>query len=76
MLFVEEYKTNVFTEYIFAPFNTFIYLNTDMIRLEGMGNVKRKLIDYLNKKEILFLSPAVLIEGPLWREKTSTRPHT
>ena len=51
---MEEYKTEFFTEYIFAPFNTFVYLNFDMIQLEGIGNIKSKLIDYLNKMGIIF----------------------
>jgi len=51
---MEEYKTKTLTEYIFAPFNTFIYLNIDAIRLKRMGNIKSELLDYLNKTEIFF----------------------
>ena len=45
---MSEVKLREINEYIFAPFNTYIYLDYDEIRFSGLGTVKKKLIGELN----------------------------
>ena len=35
-------------EYLFAPFNTFVYVDEDRLRFEGSYEVRKKLVDELN----------------------------
>jgi len=39
-------------EYIFAPFNTFVYVDEDRLRFEGSYEVRKKLVDELNRRTI------------------------
>ncbi|MHA1905725.1 MAG: hypothetical protein ACW98Y_00360 [Candidatus Thorarchaeota archaeon] len=36
-------------EYIFAPFNTFVYIDEDQLRLTGMTSVVQDLLEHLNQ---------------------------
>ncbi len=45
-------------EYIFAPFNTFVYIDEDKLRLTGMTSLAEDLIEDLNQK-----SPPTGFEG-------------
>ncbi|MDF1541190.1 MAG: hypothetical protein P1Q69_19990 [Candidatus Thorarchaeota archaeon] len=45
-------------EYIFAPFDTFVYIDEDKLRLTGMTSLAEDLIEDLNQK-----SPQTGFEG-------------
>ncbi|TXT54372.1 MAG: hypothetical protein BAJATHORv1_70072 [Candidatus Thorarchaeota archaeon] len=52
-------------EFIFAPFNTFIYLDTDEILFRGLRKEQWKLVEELNKEHILADIPEFSIEWTL-----------
>ncbi|MFX0099233.1 MAG: hypothetical protein ACFFCS_06590 [Candidatus Hodarchaeota archaeon] len=46
----EELKLPAVNEFIFAPFNTFMYLMDDRLLFGNVAQLKRDLIEYLNKE--------------------------
>ncbi|MFQ5819568.1 MAG: hypothetical protein ACE5I5_06245 [Candidatus Heimdallarchaeota archaeon] len=59
---MSDLKFEKITEYIFAPFNTFIYLDDDEIRLFGTNLIKQNLIKELNRAIIPVKNPNLKIE--------------
>ncbi|MHA2423458.1 MAG: hypothetical protein ACXAEF_01640 [Candidatus Thorarchaeota archaeon] len=45
---MSELRFDKVEEYIFAPFNTFVYIDEDKLRLTGMTSIAQDLIDELN----------------------------
>ena len=50
--FISERRYEKITEYIFAPFNTFVYLNFDEIRMMGTQTIKKSLLRELNRNKM------------------------
>lgn len=50
---MSELRFKEITEYIFSPFSTFIYLNRDEIRFQGIQAVREKLVNKLNENPII-----------------------
>jgi len=50
---MDDLKLKEITEYIFSPFSTFIYLNRDEIRFQGIDNVRQKILDKLNEEPLV-----------------------
>jgi hypothetical protein len=51
---MDEIKLEEITVYIFSPFSTFLYLNRDEIRFQGIDTIREKIIKKLNEKPIFF----------------------
>ncbi|MBD3190542.1 MAG: hypothetical protein GF308_07850 [Candidatus Heimdallarchaeota archaeon] len=44
---------NKITEYIFAPFNSFLFLNVDRLHFIGISNIREQIIQELNKEPLV-----------------------
>ena len=55
-------KFEKINEYIFAPFNTFIYLDDDEIGFAGSSLIQNKLIEELNKEPLQIKNQNLKVE--------------